>query len=52
LEENLLTLVQALVRAKPSSSKGAYMKKISVSSTMGPSFRIDPSVAQAKAGGK
>lgn len=49
LEENLLTLVQALLRAKPASSKGAYLKKISVSSTMGPSFKVDPAVAQSRA---
>jgi len=52
LEENLLALVQALLRAKPSSSKGAYLRKISVSSTMGPAFRIDTPTAQAKAGAK
>jgi len=49
LDENLLTLIQALVRAKPASSKGAYFKKISISSTMGPAFRVDPSIAQAQA---
>lgn len=52
LEENLMSLVQALLRAKPASSKGAYLKKISLSSTMGPAFRVDPSVAQAQATGK
>ena len=52
LEENLLTLVQALMRAKPSAAKGTYMKKISVSSTMGPAFRIDIAAAQAKATAK
>jgi len=49
LEENLLTLVQALLRAKPASAKGTYLKKISVSSTMGPSFKIDTATAQSKA---
>jgi len=52
LEENLMTLVQALLRAKPSSSKGHYLKKISVTSTMGPSFRIDTAVASSQATGK
>ncbi len=52
LEENFLSLVQALLRAKPSSAKGAYLKKISISSTMGPAFRVDPSVATAQATGK
>jgi len=52
LEENLTTLVQALLRAKPSSSKGAYLKKISVSSTMGPAFKIDTAIAQGRATAK
>ena len=50
LEENLGMLVGALLRAKPSSSKGAYLKKITVSSTMGPSVRIDTAATQALAG--
>jgi len=52
LEENLLVLVQALLRAKPSSSKGAYLKKISVSSTMGPAFKVDTATAQSRATAK
>lgn len=52
LEENFVTLMQALLRAKPSSSKGAYLKKISVSSTMGPAVRIDTAAAQVAAGGR
>ena len=43
LKENLLALVDALVKAKPSAAKGNYMKKISVSSTMGPGVRLDVS---------
>lgn len=41
LGQNLKALVDALVKAKPASSKGQYLKKISVSSTMGPGVRID-----------
>ncbi len=41
LKENLLALVDALVKAKPSAAKGTYIKKISVSSTMGPGVRLD-----------
>jgi large subunit ribosomal protein L1 len=52
LEENLLVLVQALLRAKPGSSKGTYLKKISVSSTMGPAFKVDTATAQSKATAK
>jgi len=41
LKENLLALVDALVKAKPSAAKGTYIKKISLSSTMGPGVRLD-----------
>jgi len=42
LSENANTVIEALVRAKPASSKGTYLKKICVSATMGPGIRIDP----------
>jgi large subunit ribosomal protein L1 len=48
LKENLLALVDALVKAKPSAAKGNYMKKISVSSTMGPGVRLDISDVSAQ----
>ena len=38
---NVHALVDALNKAKPSGAKGTYIKKISLSSTMGPGFRID-----------
>ncbi|MFT3849102.1 MAG: 50S ribosomal protein L1 [Propionivibrio sp.] len=41
LEQNLKALVEALVKAKPASSKGQYLKKIALSSTMGPGVRVD-----------
>jgi len=41
LEENIVTLIDALKKGKPSSAKGIYFKKISVSSTMGPGLAID-----------
>jgi len=40
---NATALIDVVMRAKPSSSKGVYVKKISISSTMGPGIRIDPS---------
>jgi len=40
---NVKALVDALNRAKPSGAKGAYVKKISLSSTMGPGFRVEAS---------
>ncbi len=42
LAENALALVDKLIQLKPSSSKGIYLKSITVSTTMGPGFKIDP----------
>ncbi|MGO9614037.1 MAG: 50S ribosomal protein L1 [Dissulfurispiraceae bacterium] len=41
LVENALAVLKSVVRAKPSTSKGKYIKKITISSTMGPGMRID-----------
>lgn len=41
LEENILALVDALMKAKPSAAKGTYVKKICLSTTMGPGVRLD-----------
>ncbi|MCB5185423.1 50S ribosomal protein L1 [Methylobacillus gramineus] len=41
LKENLAALLDALSKAKPASSKGVYLKKVSVSSTMGVGVRVD-----------
>jgi len=41
LRENLETLINDLNKAKPSAAKGTYMKKVTVSSTMGPGVAID-----------
>lgn len=41
LQGNLVALVEALVKAKPSAAKGTYIKKISLSSTMGPGINLD-----------
>lgn len=43
LRENLEALLVNLVKAKPSSSKGIYMRKVTVSSTMGPGLTVDHS---------
>jgi len=50
LVENATALIEALVRAKPSAAKGIYLKRITLSTTMGPGVRVDPaSVETAKA---
>ena len=41
LKENLAALVDALAKAKPAASKGVYLRKIAVSSTMGVGVRVD-----------
>ncbi len=47
LKGNVVALMDALVKAKPATSKGAYLKKISVSSTMGPGVNVDVPGLQA-----
>ena len=42
LEANVKAYLDALNRAKPSGAKGTYVKRITLSSTMGPGFKIDP----------
>ncbi|MEO1338689.1 MAG: 50S ribosomal protein L1, partial [Myxococcota bacterium] len=46
LKRNLITIVDALARAKPASAKGTYMQSVTVSSTMGPGIRVDPSTCE------
>jgi large subunit ribosomal protein L1 len=48
LQENILALVEALVKAKPSAAKGTYIKKICLSSTMGPGIALDVSDVSAQ----
>jgi len=43
LHENLVALINELVKIKPASAKGIYLKKISISSTMGPGLVVDQS---------
>jgi large subunit ribosomal protein L1 len=42
LSENAHALIEALVRAKPSTAKGIYLRSITLSSTMGPGVKVDP----------
>jgi large subunit ribosomal protein L1 len=48
LLENLRVLVDSVVKAKPSASKGKYVRSVCLSSTMGPGVRIDPQSFGAK----
>lgn len=42
LKENFLVFVDALLRAKPASAKGTYLRSVTVSTTMGPGIKLDP----------
>ena len=42
LNENIVAFIQTIAKAKPSGAKGTYIKKITVTSTMGPGIKIDP----------
>jgi large subunit ribosomal protein L1 len=47
LTENTLSLLKEIVAKKPSTAKGVYLKSITLSSTMGPGVRVDPSTVAA-----
>jgi large subunit ribosomal protein L1 len=42
LMENFTTLMDAIVKSKPSAAKGQYLKSVTIASTMGPGIRINP----------
>jgi large subunit ribosomal protein L1 len=49
LRENAEALIRAVIRAKPASAKGKYLKSIYISSTMGPGVAVDPASVEAAA---
>ena len=42
LVDNASALLEVVIKAKPAAAKGTYLKKIAVSTTMGPGLRVDP----------
>jgi large subunit ribosomal protein L1 len=42
IAENALSVIESIMRAKPASAKGTYLRSVSMSSTMGPGLRLDP----------
>lgn len=50
LKDNFDAFIQAIVKAKPATSKGIYLRSLSVASTMGPGIKLDANEAMAGAG--
>ena len=50
LYENMEELMEVIRKARPAATKGAYIRKVTVTSTMGPGIRVDPFAAQAMSG--
>ncbi|MCA1961975.1 MAG: 50S ribosomal protein L1 [Desulfomonile sp.] len=47
LSENLVALMETIIRLKPSASKGVYLRGVSISTTMGPGIKLDPQEIRA-----
>jgi len=47
LNDNMTSLMEAIKKARPASSKGIYVRSVTVSTTMGPGIKVDPIQAQA-----
>jgi large subunit ribosomal protein L1 len=47
LYENLSALMEAIKKARPATSKGTYIKRVTLTSTMGPGIKLDPAQAQS-----
>jgi large subunit ribosomal protein L1 len=47
LYENMAALMESVKKARPASAKGSFIRRITVTSTMGPGIRVDPNAAQA-----
>jgi len=47
LKENILALMESIVRAKPATSKGTYLRSVTLSTTMSPGIKLDPGPLQS-----
>ena len=48
LVENFNTIFDTMQKVKPAAAKGTYMKNVAITSTMGPSVKVDPSTVTVK----
>ena len=48
IEENASTVIESIIKARPSACKGTYLKTCAISSTMGPGFKLDPAALTAQ----
>jgi large subunit ribosomal protein L1 len=48
IAENALAVIESIIRAKPASSKGTYLRRVCMSSTMGPGLRLDPTALTSR----
>ena len=51
LADNVRSLIGALVKAKPSTAKGQYVRSVTLSTTMGPGIKIDPTLVAGEVEG-
>lgn len=49
LKDNMTTLMDSIIRAKPATSKGVYLRSVTLSTTMGPGIKLDPNDLHATA---
>ncbi len=49
LKDNIVALMESLVKAKPSTSKGTYLRSVTLSTTMSPGIKLDPNLIQTAA---
>lgn len=50
IRENFIAALDALIKAKPSASKGRYLQSVTLSTTMGPAIKLDPTLASKASG--
>ena len=52
LTENAASVIESIIKARPSAAKGTYLRSCTISSTMGPAFRLDPNALLLNYSGK